>query len=501
MIARSLYANAGAAVGQVVVSAVLMFLLYRYLLHQLGPEKLGVWSLVLASGTLTRLADFGLGGSVIKFVASDLGAKNPARAAQTVAMSAAAIGLFMGFICIVTYPLFYFGLKKIITDVNLQPVALALLPWALLSLWVAAIAQVFLGTLDACQKGALRVAINIASSCVQLLACYFIVPRFGLGGLGFVQIAQSLLTMLLALWFVIRIFKLPVSAWFKPDRQRFMESLQYGGSIQIGAIAQLLFDPTVKVLLSHFGGLSSTGYYEAANRAVLQARSLIVSAYQMLVPYLAHRMGEGDFNRDQIANSYSRAHGLILAIIVPYFSILFVVLPSFLTLWIGRVEPVFIVFGLICVVGWALNTFNVSSYMIYVAMGRLRWTMASQLVIGSLCFVLGIIGGHFFGGMGVVGGAMLALVVGSAIVQIRFHVETNIPFGEVLPGRYMGAVVFCLLGAGVLTYFQAQSGYRLLQSAPIVIAMSFYIMVCVVMPMRDSSIQELIKRVWVGRGK
>ena len=62
---RRLSRNAFAAMAQVVVSAAVLFVFYRFLIRQLGPEEIGVWSLVVASTAVARLGEFGLGGGGI----------------------------------------------------------------------------------------------------------------------------------------------------------------------------------------------------------------------------------------------------------------------------------------------------------------------------------------------------------------------------------------------------------------------------------------------------
>ena len=56
-------------IAQVVVSSVILFFLYRYLLNTIGVAKLGVWSVVMAAASASRMSELGLSGSVVKFVA------------------------------------------------------------------------------------------------------------------------------------------------------------------------------------------------------------------------------------------------------------------------------------------------------------------------------------------------------------------------------------------------------------------------------------------------
>jgi hypothetical protein len=48
-------------------------------------------------------------------------------------------------------------------------------------------------------------------------------------------------------------------------------------NIQAITISQMLYDPITKGLLVKFGGLDLAGYYEMANRLVVQLRGFIVS--------------------------------------------------------------------------------------------------------------------------------------------------------------------------------------------------------------------------------
>ena len=73
---RRLISNAAVSVVQTVISGVVLFLLYRYLLDHLGTEQLGLWSVILASTSVARLSDLGLTGSVVKFVARYRALKN-----------------------------------------------------------------------------------------------------------------------------------------------------------------------------------------------------------------------------------------------------------------------------------------------------------------------------------------------------------------------------------------------------------------------------------------
>lgn len=475
---RRLSRNAFAAMLQVLASAVLLFLLYRFLLRQLGPAQLGVWSLVVASSAVARLGELGIGGGVTRFVARDLGAGEGERAVATIGTSALAIGALIGVFCLVLQPVLHAALGRLITDPLLLEAAQRLLPWALAALWLGSVAQVFLSALDACQRGDLRVAISVVATAAQLGLAYLVVPVRGLDALGPVQLAQAGLTAVLGLVTLAATLRYPLRKWFVPDRERFGAIIRYGGSLQVSSLVQLLFEPAVKVLLTHFGGLAFTGYYEAASRAVMQCRAVVVAAYQMLVPYLAHRLGGGALDSRQVTSAYRSARAILIVVSVPYFALIAAALPLLLTVWLGRVDNDFVTIGLICLAGWAINTMTVPAYMLFTATGRLRWVVLSHFLTGILNLVLGGTAGWLFGGIGVAAGAMVALAIGSAVVPVAFHREYEIPPGEFIPSGSTMLLLTSVLGATLLLAAQFRGGAPPHPSTGLVAALAVFALAC-----------------------
>lgn len=492
---RRLSRNAFAAMAQVVVSAAVLFVFYRFLIRQLGPEEIGVWSLVVASTAVARLGEFGLGGGVTRFVAGDLGAGDGERAPGTIGMCVVAIGAIVGVGCLALQPMLHAGLGQMIADARLLEAARGLLPWTLAALWFGSVSQVFLSALDGCQRSELKATIIVAAAIGQLGAAYMIVPTQGLKGLGPVQLVQAGLTTVFAIGFLVATLRYPIGTWFAWDRARFVEVVRYGGGVQLGALGQLLFEPTVKAMLSVFGGLGLTGYYEMANRAVTQFRAIIVAAYQMLVPYLSHRAGNRELDPTQIAGVYSMAQTLLFMLAIPYFAFLAAMLPLILTLWLGRFDANFVRIGLLCVAGWALNTLNTPAYMFYLAIGRLRWTIWTQIMIGILNVTLAGTGGWLFGGFGVVVGAMIALAIGSMVVTLAFHTEFDVSWREFVPPASAPLVAMSIIGATVLIAVQLHAGVPMHPSAEIVVAFAALALGSAVLVWRHPAIVEITRRL------
>ncbi len=441
--------NALFSVAQVVFSALVLFEFYRLLTRHLGVEEIGLWSLVMASTAVARLSEFGLGGGVVKFVAGDIGTGEHRLAARTVAMAVFMVLPIVGVACIALYPVIESALVHAVPE-SAMPAARALLPYALAALVAATIGNVFLGALDGCQRSDLRAVVQVGAALVQLGAAYVLVPTHGLVGLGPVQLIQAGCLLLGALVLTVIQLRQPISAWFGWDRKRMRELIRYGGGIQVAAIGQLLFEPTTKALLTMFGGLALTGYYEMANRMMLQFRAVIVSAYNTLVPYVAGRMGQTPTDAGEIRRIYLGAYRLLVVLAAPYYGLIGAALPILLTLWLGRFEPQFLAVAVLCWLGWMFNTMVGPAYFLYLAIGRLRWTIWTQVAIGSLNVVLAVIGGWLWGGFGVLAGTTLALAAGSYVVVVAFHMEYRVAARELLPRQSAALVMVCLFGMALV---------------------------------------------------
>ena len=57
---------------QVVLVGISLFILYRFLLRSIGIERMGVWSVVLATTSVANVANLGISASVVRFVAKYL---------------------------------------------------------------------------------------------------------------------------------------------------------------------------------------------------------------------------------------------------------------------------------------------------------------------------------------------------------------------------------------------------------------------------------------------
>lgn len=440
--------NATAAVIQLVVSSIIMFVLYRFVLRTLGVDSLGVWSVVLATVSASRFTEFGISASITRFVAKYLGEEQGEYASY--AIQTAFISVFL--LLIMLLPLAYLLLRSIF-PLFLSGLALAeahkLLPYAVVSLFLTVTAGISQSGLEGCQRYDLRAFLVVGGQIVFLCAALILVPWFGLIGLAWAQVGQGGVLLIVG-WLLLRrtIPNLPPCPR-KWQKVQFREMLSYGVQFQISNLAIMLFDPLTKALLGKYGGMSTAGYYEMANQFVSKARALVVSANQVLVPVVANSV---TFNTKQLASLYKANQQLLWFVTLPLYTVVAAGTPLLSILWIGHYEPLFVFCACMLVLAWSLNTFNVPAYFFNLGSGYIVWNMLSHIWTGVCNAILGSLLGAFFGAEGVVCAMVVALISGSAIILMQFHIKNNIPWKYLFPAEEK-MLILATIAALAIFYF------------------------------------------------
>jgi O-antigen/teichoic acid export membrane protein len=467
---KKIFRNAGAATVQVVVSGLVMFGLYRYLIATLGVERLGIWSVVLATTSASRITELGLTGSVVPFVAKYLAHDDHRNASDTVQTAVLSLGAFVGFVLVATYLPSLWILSRVLPAAAI-PQADALLPYALASLWITTMSGVFLSALDGCQRTDMRALFNMGSSVLTLLASMLLVPNFGLLGLAYGQLGLAGI-LLVASWICVKreLTALPCIP-FRWNKASFKEMIHYGANFQIITFVAISFDPVTKALLSRFGGLATVGYYEMARSMLYQFRSLLTSPNQVLVPVVA---GLQEFEPHRIQNVYRDSYRLQAFLSLPLYAGILSLIPEISRLWIGSYEKTFVLYVLLLTLGWFLNGLINPAYFSNLGIGKLKWNTIAHVLIGALNVLLGVLLGIEFGAIGVVIGWVLALVLGSSVVLIAFHIENRIPLSDIFPRENAGLMVACAAGIAIawLAYLRLQVHVNIIWTA-IVCSLAF----------------------------
>jgi O-antigen/teichoic acid export membrane protein len=356
------------------------------------------------------------------------------------------IGVALAVVSAALYPGARWTLEIVLPQKSLAE-ALAILPLALISLWINIVEGILQAGLAGLQRITICNYLEFLGSVSYLLLALRLVPGHGLLGLAYAQVIQSaailVITWLLLRW---RMKGLPIIPR-RFSRSLFKELAAYVFHFQFITASQAMRESITKALLAKFGGLALTGFYDLAARCVITTRELLVQANQVLVPTISH-LQERD--PESIPAVYRESYRLMFFLAVPAFTSLAVLSPLISRIWIGRYEPVFVEFVAILAAGWLVNVLTSPAYVVDLGTGALRWVSAGCISTAILNAGLGFLAGWRLGGPAVVVAAAFSLASGYAIVLVAYHLENRVPFAQLLP-KESGGVLFTSF-VGVLVF-------------------------------------------------
>ena len=455
------------SITQFFLGGIVLFILYKFLLKGLGAELFGVWSLVLSATTFANIANLGFSGSVIKYVAQSLANNDIKKVVGIIETSVVSIGVSVGLVLLISYPVAKWLLRIIIPTPHISE-ALNILPYAMLSLWVSVLAGVFQAGLDGHQRIDISSAITVFRMVSYLILCLILVPSLGLMGLAYAHVIQACMLTIISWGMLKRHIPTLPAIPYRWSKKLFREMMGYALNIQIITVSQMLYDPITKGLLVKFGGLDLAGYYEMANRMVIQLRGLIVAAVQVLVPTIADLKEK---NPDSIHKVYKEAYGLVLFIALPYFSAIIAMTPVISRMWIGHYESSFVAFSILLSIGWFVNTLVTPAYFTDLGIGKLTWNTRGHLIMAVSNVMFGLLLGYISGGRGVVVAWMLSLIAGSITILLPFYRRNKIPFSDMFPKDYLFVGLSSLVGFSVslLAYRNLSNNLSLMSITGVVI--------------------------------
>jgi len=389
-----------------------LFVIYRAVMIELGVSMLGVWSLVLATTAFGRLADVGISAGLARFVARALETGGEAEAAvytQTAFVSMAAI---MAVVAVVGWAPLSVALGFALEGEELA-IARALLPWALATFWMLNLNAVAAAALLGMHRSDLRSIANIAGMALQIAVSLLLITHWRLLGLAWAQAAQYVLAVTIAGAFLYRgrlLGGAPAFSW-----PAFRELIGFGSRLQLGTIANLLFEPASKIVLGHVAGTATLGVFEAAYRMVYQARNIAVMALQNLVPAFTSLQARSTAELTALFRKSSRiaalgGGGLMAAAVIAS--------PLVSIVWLGQFNADFVQLTALIAVCWVVNIVAAPAYFLGLATGRIGANVGGQILTAAISPLSGYVLGHAFGGIGAIVGILAGKVAGDVLPAV-----------------------------------------------------------------------------------
>lgn len=399
--------NAKWSVAQTIFSALILFFLYRYLLEELGAAKLGLWSLILATTSLAKLGELGFSNATLRFVGQYVGAQKPKEAAEILETALLSISLPFLALAAVAIPLIGLVLPHFVPALHMED-ALAIVPWAMLALWLGVTGGLIQAAIDGCGRMDLRNMVLIGTNILYLALVLVFVPLHGLKGVAIAQAIQAAASLLI-MWMLARA-QLTSLRWvpWQWKKQRLKEIASFAVTMQVSSVAAMLVEPLTKAYISRFGGLEFLAFFDMANQVITRARSVLVSGFQAITPQFALT---SDLSRHR--ELFLQSQNKVLDLGIPFMAMVMMGFPVLSEIWVGHKESIFIISGQIIGATWLLVTLMTPAYFFLTGTGRGYPVAAAQFItlIGTALF--GWIGGTSYSQFGPIIGAAIALLIGN----------------------------------------------------------------------------------------
>ena len=398
--------------GQVALIGIIYYFLYRFLLDELGVKLLGVWSVVMSTSSIANIADLGIATSMVRFVSLYEHKNNLKRIPKLIFTGVILNVLIFIPICLIIWPVAYFLLGNIIEE-DYVALARQLLPFSHLCVLFNSLAGVYGSLLDGFRKNYVRSSIFSFSSILFLFLTMWSVKKYGLIGVVWSQVFQSFLSLVLCIVFAMRLIKFNPFQW-NWSKIIFKEIFNYGIKFQLTSLTGILNEPVTKMLLSKFGGLAFTGYYEMANKFVMQIRGVIVNANQSLMPLMVKESVASSSSEEKPKHSIlSISFAGVFVISLISLSLVNILGPFISKIWIGHEEPIFVNVLLIVSACMFINLLSAPIYFALLSMDKLLPIIISQSLMAFINLTLGYFLGSYFNGYGIVFTWMIVVLVGS----------------------------------------------------------------------------------------
>lgn len=450
---RQVFINSIMSVVHVLVMGGALFVLYRFLLNTIGDKKLGVWVVVASITSLANIGNLGLSSSGVKFVSQYLARGEEETVLRIIETLAISICLLIGLCLLLAYPFSRWILSIVVPQGNLLE-ALSIFPYTMLSLWITVISMVFQSGLDGYQRIDIRSTCLIAGTFLHLALCFLLVPANGLMGLAYARIAQAVFVLLVT-WIMLKRF-IPMLPFipYRWNYRLFREMVGYSANIQLTTICSMLYEPVTKSLMTAFGGLSMTAFYEMASRMLMQLRAIVTNAIQVFVPAIANLQESGP---ETIKDIYKNMYNILFYITVPLFLALIAFTPVISRIWIGYYESTFVFFSIILAISFFINTIAGPAYFTNLGTGELRWNVIGHMSIALLNPTLGFWAGKLYGGKSIAVSWAVSFAIGNLVTLIAYHYKHNIPFKNLLPTESTTVGLASLTGFSTsLLFYQLQ---------------------------------------------
>ena len=310
------------------------FVVSPIIVHKLGNERYGIWTLIVSITGYFTVLDFGINTAIVRFV-SKYKATNEIEKLRGIYSSSFLFFFIAGIIAMLIIAIFAHFFKDIfgIESISRKYISAVLLIVGI-DFSLSLIFSVFLGSLRALQE---FLAVNIISISTSILKNIFIVIALYKGGsllsLAIIQISSNIIKyisqhILIRKKYAFLSFNLSLCS-----KQTFKQIFDYSIYSFLIAVAIKVLFYTDSIVIGSLLTISDVTFYAIPATIIDYLEKLIWAVISVLIPIISSFEAVGDNKRNSLIYSVGTKYTLFLAL--PILIVLFTAGSDFIRLWMG----------------------------------------------------------------------------------------------------------------------------------------------------------------------
>lgn len=399
-----------------IVNLLLVFVSYRVLIMVGGVAAVGIWATTLAWASVVRFGDLGMANASVRFVARYDHEKEVEQIAKVIETGIVSNALLFASLNFIVYLVlletlhFAFSVPEELAD------ALKLLPFLLMGQFISNTANAFLGVLTGLHKGYLASYMRIVGNVAQLVLVLVLVPRMGITGLAIAQITQFCVTGLFAWIAILKTVKMPFILPYWIDKKTFREMLGFSISSQLSSIANGLFEPLSKILLSLTSSTEVQGLYELAYKSAFLPRNGVVAAVNASLPAMTYLYREDKPAFQTLYKTASKRSFIASALVMGCVAL---GAPMASYLWMGYIDTNYWLMVVGLCFAFFISAWAAPAYLLAQITGKFRANTMVSFAAAAALFIIGRSIAAIFNhpAAGIVGVIIVVLVGSNLIIK------------------------------------------------------------------------------------
>lgn len=442
------------------LATVVMFFLTPFIVHRLGNNTYGVWTLIVSLTGYFGMLDLGIRSTVGRYVARYLGLNEPDNVNRTVSSAFVILGS-SGFLALLGALAMSLMLDKFHVDSQLQPAARTALLLAGINISLGLPLGVFGAVLMALERFDIVNSVGVGGWLMRAtLIVVLLKLNYGLVALAAITVSVGFIEYVTMLLVAKRLYRPLKLSWRYVDRGRCRELASFGAYRFIWIIANQLIFYTDDLVIGVFLNTGAITYFTIGGSLINYGRNIVSRVTDTLGPSAAGMDARHDMK------------GLQKLLIVGTQITLLIALPlclgflflgrQFITLWMGKGYAASVAVLMVLTIPQFSSMSQYVSSVILTSMAKHRVLAYLSLANGLLNVVLSIFLVRKIGLIGVAWGTVIPeLICTGLIVPIYTLRMVKLDAREYLRRAYVRpllcAIPLVAVGYGFAFWVEASS--------------------------------------------